>query len=142
MSDASEYIYPDEGLRSLILAQADAVLGPLESVNVGEYPGEDLLVRIGDQAYVSIEVVDGNGDRFESEPVVDIDVFALSRAKAKLVAAGIALLLVRYPESTTLSSGRVFTIDRATCLRDPVKMPWEDSGIRRQSATYQLSIRR
>lgn len=142
MSDANEFIYADEGLRGLILAQSDAILGPLQSINVGEFPGEDLLGRIGDKAYVAIEVIDGNGDRFGSEPVIDIDVFALTRAKAKSVAAAVALLILRYPESVALSGGRVFTIDSANCTRFPVKLPWDDEQIKRQSATYQLSVRR
>lgn len=139
MSDTSTYIYADEGLRSLILAQNDAILGQLDDDNLGEYPGTDLLDKL---PYVSIEVVDGSGDRFETEPVVDIDVFAASRAEAKSVAAAIALLILRYPESVQVAGGQIFTIDSATCIRFPVKLPWEDSQIKRQSATYQLSVRR
>lgn len=141
MSDANPHIYADEGIRALILAQTDLILGPLGDLNIGEYPGADLKTRIGDYAYVSIEVVDGNADRFESEPVVDVDVFALTRAKAKSVAAAIMLLFVRYPETVQVAGGH-FTIDRASCLRSPVKLPWDDDTIKRQSATYQLSVRR
>ena len=142
MSDSSNFIYADDGVRALLLAQTDLVLGPLGESNFGEYPGTDLLGSIGDLAYVSIEVVDGDADRFESEPVIDIDVFAKSRTKAKSVAAAIALVLLRYPQTVEVKEGQFFTIDRASCNRFPVKMPWDDSEIRRQSATYQLSVRR
>lgn len=130
------HVYADELMRELVLSLGIEELEDPEQV--GEFPGSDLKDRL---PYVAIEVVTGTADYFEQEPIIDIDVFASSRSEAKKVAAALQLAFLQYPWSVQVAERNV-TIDEVRCNRTPVKLPWEDPEVRRQSATYQLSVRR
>jgi hypothetical protein len=130
------HVDADELIRELVLSLAlDGIETPHQ---VGEFPGSDLEKHL---PYIAIEVVTGTADYFEQEPIIDVDVFASSRAEAKKVAGAIQLAFLQYPWSVQVA-GRNVTIDEMRCNRLPVKLPWEDPEIRRQSATYQFSARR
>lgn len=129
----------DDAVRNFILTVPLGDDGEvLTEEHVGEFPGLGLKNKL---PYISIEVVSGAADYLEQDPVVDIDVFADSRAQAKKLAAALQLAFLRYPHSVQVAD-RTITIDRAVCISLPVKLPWEDEKIRRQSATYQFSVRR
>lgn len=130
------HVYADDLAREAILGfHLEGIDDPLQ---VGEFPGSDLDEKL---PYVSVEVVTGRADYFEQDPIVDIDVFAKTRAEAKKLAGAIQLAFLQYPHSVQVAEREV-TIDTVNCNRLPVKMPWEDPQIRRQAATYQFSVRR
>lgn len=135
IDDFQPHEYGDNIAHALITALD---IEGVADASVGEFPGSGLAEKL---PYVSVELVDGVQDFFESNPVVDIDVFAGSRAEAKRVAAAIVMGFLRYPRSVQVKDV-VVTIDSVSILTSPVKRPWEDSNIRRQSATIQFSVRR
>lgn len=105
---------------------------------VGEYPGTDLASKL---PYIAVETIAGARNLFESDAIVDIDVFSATRGQAKKLAGDLSLALLRYPRSVQVGSAKV-TIDEAVCTSLPAKRPWEDEKIRRQSATYSITVRR
>lgn len=73
------------------------------------------------------------GDEHTDRPVVDIDVFARTRAEAKSIANQIEQLLM----------ARRHPIDDCNVLMGPQRVPWvEGVPIVRMYASYQLSLRR
>lgn len=129
---------PIAGLRALLLAQTDEHLGPLKDENVGLWPSTGLLGKLD---YVSIDLIDGGQDYFGGRYFMQVDVFSETRAEAKTIAGAISLLLLRYPQSVPLDS-QVFQIDWANCFQAPHPAEWEDTKIRRESARYEISVRR
>lgn len=138
MSDATEtHPYADDIVWAFLeTLELEGVDDP--DTQIGEWPGSDLDQKL---PYIAVEVVDGPADYLESEPVVDIDVFAATRKGAKSIAAAIQLAFLRYPSGVNVA-GTWVTIDRVVCTGLPVKREWDDPSIRRQSATYQLTVRR
>ncbi len=97
-------------------------------------PGDDDLedvlpfVRVGRTGGAPIR-----GSEHTDRPVIDVDVFAKTRAEAKMIAREIEQLLMasRHP------------IDDCNVLMSPQRVPWvEGVPIRRFYASYQLSLRR
>lgn len=111
----------------------------LTPARVGEWPG---VKETYDPYYVAITELSGFADYFEQSVSVDIDVFAPTRAVAKMWAFDIQLMLLRYPWSVSLGANSSCTIDSVTCDSTPKSMPWDDEAIRRQGATYNLTLRR
>lgn len=73
------------------------------------------------------------GSEHTDRPVVDVDVFANTRAEAKLMANEILQLLISAPHP----------IDHCNVLIAPQKIPWvEGIPIRRMFASYHLDLRR
>lgn len=129
---------PVAGFRALLLAQTDSEIGPLGEENVGGWPDQGLLEKLD---YVSVDLIDGDQNYFEQTAYLQVDVFSATRAKAKSLSAAISMLVVGYPEGVPLE-GRVFQIDRGVCISSPRNAEWEDTKIRRQSARYEISVRR
>lgn len=133
-AETDTFVDPEEGLRELFLAEIDDI----EARQIGEFPADN---PTGMAYYIAVETIGGPRDYFQDSPLIDIDVFANSRALAKSVSETVSDLLLGYPK-TVLVEGRRFTIDRVGVVRRPVKEPWDDENVRRQGATYQLTVRR
>lgn len=142
MSEELPHIDPEKGVRLMVRAAVSeyAEINLTES-QVGQWPTSGQTVIDADHDYISVEVGDGTQDYFESNPIIDIDVFTYdNKARAKKLASAISLYFLRYPQSVMVE-GRLFQVDVARCSV-PKGMPWDDTKIRRISATLQLTVRR
>ncbi len=87
--------------------------------------------------FVRVTLVTGRDDRITDRSVVDVDVFASSRAVAYAWAQDIRSRLTGGPHRA--GSG---VIDRVVTEEKPRRLPWEDPNIRRFGATFRISARR
>jgi hypothetical protein len=85
---------------------------------------------------VQVEVIGGDDDGFRLDrALVDINVYAATRAAAIALAATVhALLLVQLRGASTAAA--VFSSARA--LTRPAARPYENTALRRVGATYQI----
>lgn len=134
MSEPLPFMDPEEGLRALLLAN----FPNLDEINVGNFPTTGLAQKL---PYVSVELQGGLQTYFEDEPLIDLDFFATTKDGAKNLAAEVLASLLDSHRTVVVGSRR-FTIDTVGVIRRPVKEPWDDEKIRRQSAIIQISIRR
>lgn len=95
----------------------------------------------GAEVWVRIEQVGGTSDELNLYPVLDVDVFAKSRAAAKTAANAISAELLGYARTVNVG-GRSYAIGRAESISDPVRRPYDDSSTVRIGATYELPLRR
>lgn len=98
-----------------------------------ETPDTDLQSKL---PFIRVGRVGGapaRGAEHTDRPVVDVDVFASTRAEAKLMSNEILQLLISAPHP----------IDVCNVLIGPQKLPWvEGIPIRRMFASYHLDLRR
>jgi hypothetical protein len=98
-----------------------------------ETPDEDLASKL---PFIRIGRVGGapaRGAEHTDRPVIDVDVFASTRAEAKLMSNEILQFLLSSPHP----------IDNCNVLIGPQKLPWvEGIPIRRMFASYHLDLRR
>ncbi len=87
--------------------------------------------------FVRVSLVTGRDDRITDYSVVDIDVFASSRAVAYAWAQDIRSRLTGGPHRA--GSG---VIDRVVTEEKPRRLPWADENVRRFGSTYRISARR
>lgn len=87
--------------------------------------------------FVRVARIGGRDDRVTDYPVVDIDVFAPTRQRARDLAEGVRSWLLRYP----VRVGTV-TLDRVVTETAPFQAPWEGDNVSRYLATYRISTRR
>jgi hypothetical protein len=127
-------VYRDE--EAVVLDQIEAwFAAKQQTVYTGtETPGdanlEDQLpfVRIGRTGGAPIR-----GSEHTDRPVIDVDVFAATRAQGKQMAKEIEQVLL----------ARQHPIDETNVLMSPQRVPWvEGVPIRRFYASYQVSLRR
>lgn len=132
--------YPD--VETVVLDVLEAEFEPLRTVgdvrrvdtetpaNLQEILGED-------QVFVRVTLVTGRDDGITDYSVVDIDVFADSRATAYAWSRDIRSRLTGSPH-------RVDTgiLDRVKTEEKPRRLPWEDEETWRFGATYRISARR
>jgi hypothetical protein len=91
----------------------------------------------GSNAHIRVELIDSPDDDFTALNVVNIDVFAASRAVGYAVAEQ-----VRGIVKSARSIGGV-VIDRTQTVSGPKQVPWDDNTtIRRFLATYRIPTRR
>lgn len=93
---------------------------------------DDLLERL---PFLRCRKVDGDRDRLFDRPIVEIDVFGLTRAVAQPLSEVVFEFLLRVPSPSQ-------AIDRTYCNPSPRELPWGDGRIRRWSATYAFDLRR
>lgn len=131
--------YPD--IETLVLDVLEGHFPPLlaggERRADTETPGnlQDLLANNG--VFVRVSLVTGRDDGVTDYSVVDIDVFALSRATAYAWSRDIRSRLTGSPHRA--GSG---VIDRVRTEEKPRRLPWADENTRRFGATYRISARR
>ena len=130
---------PEEIVRALLLGHLSLDGLPVDEALIAGPPQQGQTYS---PYYIEIAGGGGLADYFEQSPVVDIDVYAPTRARAKMVASAVQMVLLCYPWSVGLGSGEHYVIDSVTCDIAPRKMPWDDESIRRQGAQYTLSLRR
>lgn len=87
--------------------------------------------------FIRVTLVTGRDDRITDRSVVDIDVFASSRAVAYAWAKDIRSRLTGGPHRA--GSG---IIDRVVTEEKPRRLPWSDENVRRFGSTYRISARR
>lgn len=97
----------------------------------------DLQTRLTTGLVVRVGLVTGRDDRFTNYAVVDVDVFARTRADALGTAEQIRQWLLGYPRAVGTA-----VIDVVTTETAPTPAPWEDENVRRYLATYRISTRR
>jgi len=120
-----------------VIRQAIIDITGLTPKQVGEFPTGPVT---GD--YVAVEKMPGStSSELEQVAEIDIDVFAGTRSRAKILAFAIEDGLLQYPRSVQLDGGHTL-IDEVLVARSTVKVPWDEATVRRQGATYVLSIRR
>lgn len=90
--------------------------------------------------FVLAQRVGGPSTRLNSYPLLDLEVFAPTRAAAVSLSERISAFLLGYPRSVE-TGGRFVVIDMVEETRPPVELPWDDN-MRRIGATYQISVRR
>lgn len=119
-----------------LVAQVDAVA----DANIGtKIPSAGLAGRL---PFVRVNHWGGDSNRFKTDPVIDIDVFESTYAKASLLARQIEAKLLGYPFRVD-SGGRSVLVDSVQVLTETTEVEWQqDSTIRRFQGTYQFSIRR
>lgn len=125
------FVDPEEGLFVLLGGQ-------FPDATIGSFPETEVALNLD---YISIDLLDGNQDYFQDNPIIDIDVFSATRAQSKKLAGEVSALLLGYPWTVRVGARR-FTIDSVGVIRRPVKEPWDDENVRRTGATYQLAVRR
>lgn len=104
--------------------------------------GEGVVVRdeldnnlLAELPTVQVEVVGGDDDGFRLDrALVDVNVYAATRAEAIALATTVHTLLQELRGSTTAAA--VFGSVRA--LTRPVARPYENVALRRVGATYQI----
>lgn len=112
----------------------------VEPDDVGVIIPVDLQARVlGDPTrhVIRVRVIGGNDSRFIDFSRVDIETFGPDRATTLPLAETIRQRLISKPRATAFG-----VIDRAETEVRPQEIPYEDSDIRRISATYRLSMRR
>lgn len=87
--------------------------------------------------FVRVARVGGPDNVIDDYPLVDVDVFAATRAVAAPLAERLRQRLLAGPHRTPAG-----VIDRVRTTSGPVQLPWADPGIRRFGATYRAAMRR
>lgn len=87
--------------------------------------------------FVRVTLVTGRDDGVTDYSVVDLDVFANSRATAYALAMDLRSRLTAGPHRV----GQV-VLDRIRTEEKPRRLPWDDENIWRLGATYRISARR
>lgn len=129
--DAEEY------MRAALLERFGGASTPAEqriADVVGSLPGEI------EDGLVYVERIGGTRARLNDYPLVDVEVFATTRDRAKDLIESIDAFLLGYPHSVKVGTQTVI-IDLVFCTRTPVRLAWDDSNSR-FGATYSLSVRR
>lgn len=106
-----------------------------QTIHTGDQtPNDDALESV--LPFIRVGRVGGaprRGSEHTDRPVVDVDVFSMTRAEAKRIALEIQQLLMSAPRP----------IDACNVLMGPQRVPWvEGSPIRRMYASYHLALRR
>lgn len=132
--------YPDieNVLIDVLEAYWPTELGPDPVRRVDTETPEDLQqLAVGGEVVVRITKVTGRDNGVTDYSVVDIDVFADSRAPAYAWASEIRSRLTGSPHRV----GTV-VIDRVVTEESPRRLPWADENIHRYGGTYRVSARR
>lgn len=97
----------------------------------------DLILTPPGGAYCRVQDIGGNDDGITDRPLIDVDIFAGSYAKARDLAFGVQARLMGYPwrAGTTV-------IDKARTAMRPHAVPWDDDRIFRFYSSYTISARR
>lgn len=133
-------MYPD--IETLLLDWLEATYpelapGPLGRRVDTETPANLQQLLADDGVVVRVGLLAGRDDGVTDYSVVDVDVFADSRATAYAWAVGIRSQVTSGPHRVGSA-----VIDRVVTEEKPRRLPWEDENIWRFGATYRISARR
>jgi hypothetical protein len=130
--------YPDieDAIRGILLRDFASDLPSAPHVGV-DWPASDAVLP-----FVRVEkVAPSRRTRLNDYPSVDIEVLAATRGGAKTLIERIDAHLLDYPQTVTITSGRV-VLDMVTVPIPPRAMDWDSPNVRRYAGTYQFSVRR
>lgn len=116
-----------EGLPPLLVVSGGG------TVRAGTTLPSDLDAKL---PFLRVTLVDDPDDAFTRQALVDIDIFAASRA--------VAYALGEQTRGLMLSLRRLggVTIDQTLTVSGPKRVPWDNTNLRRVLATYRISTRR
>lgn len=139
MTVLEEYVSIEAGLQLLLVANFPELDGgedgPFHTGTV--YPA-DLKDRL---PFAAVARIGGPQSALESNPLVDIDIFADTRPAAYSLSARVSAFLLGYPRSVKVGT-RLLVLDSVFETSGQVELPWEDADVRRFKSTYQISARR
>lgn len=101
-----------------------------------DFSTDDSAGLTGKNAHIAVVKRDDSDDTITMQAFLDIDVFAASRQVGYDVAEQVRGIM----HSTRRLDGVV--IDRVLTTSGPKQVPWDNSNVRRFSATYRISARR
>jgi hypothetical protein len=97
--------------------------------------GNDLLDLL---PFIKVERSGGGDDGFRLDrPLVDIDVYAASRLEATALAEQIRTFVLRTLRGSTTHGA---AIGRTSTVSAPANRPYDNTGLRRCGATYELFL--
>jgi hypothetical protein len=90
--------------------------------------------------FARIERLPGRRNRLKDYPWVDIEVLAPG-VNGKMLLEAIDVVLSSYPRGVAVGD-RFVKLEDITVITPPRRLPWDDDGVRRYAATYQLRLSR
>ena len=90
--------------------------------------------------FFRVERIGGRDDGVTDRAIVDVEVFALTRAVAYTRAEDVRARLLQSPHR--VDGPRVVILDDVFTERAPTRLPAEDENLNRYTATYRISARR
>lgn len=109
------------------------LLTPLAANNGTETPPD----FTGLLPFLRVNRFGGTDDRVTDTASVSVDVFAATRRDAQPLAEQVRQLLLAGPH---IVDG--YVLDHVSTVSAPAEAPWENTSVRRWSATYRVSARR
>lgn len=139
MTTLTPFVRTDKALEIMLKANIPALAdGPAGFYHVGTAIPADVSSRL---PFAAVSIVGGPTDRFNTNPTVDIDVWAATKDLALSLDSAISAFLLGYPRSVRVGT-RLVVLDTVFQSSGPVERPWDASTTRRYASTYQFSIRR
>jgi hypothetical protein len=90
--------------------------------------------------FVRLERLPGRRNRLKDYPWVDVEVLAPG-VQGKMLLEAIDTALFSYPGGVAVGD-RFVKLEDISVITGPRRLPWDDDGVRRYAATYQLRLSR
>lgn len=102
-----------------------------------DFPPDLPTLIANNQVYARVQDIGGNDDGLTDRPLIDVDIFAGSYARARDLARGVQARLLGYPWRVGST-----VIDKVRTALRPHAVPWDDDNTFRFYGSYTISARR